>query len=48
MEIAEYKKAWEEFQQKMAALKKRQFEVLARIGETLDRQKMDKIREELK
>ena len=48
MKTEEYKKAWEKFQERMDALKRRQFEVLARIGEKLDRQKMDKIREELK
>ena len=47
IEIENYKKAWEKFQQKMAFLKKKQFEVLERINEKLDRRKMDKIREQI-
>ena len=45
--IEKYKKAWEKFQSKMAELKKRQHEILTRISEDLDRQKMEKIKKHL-
>ncbi len=42
-----YKKAWEKFQEKMASLKKRRHEILARISEKLDRQHIEKLRKKL-
>ena len=48
MEIEKYKKVWEEFQNKMAELKKKQREILASITEKLDRQKIDSIMKKLK
>ena len=42
-----YQKAWERFQCKMDTLRKRQKEVLARIFEKLDKQKIEAIRKKL-
>jgi len=47
IEMEKYKKAWEKFQEKMASLKKRQLDILAKISEKMDRRKIDKIRESL-
>lgn len=48
MKIEKYKQAWGEFEGKMAAIKKRQLEVLARIAQKLDQQKIDKIMKKIK
>ena len=39
--IEKYKKAWEKFQNKMADLRKRRHEILVRISEKLDHQRME-------
>lgn len=46
--IEKYKKAWEEFQAKMASLRKRRHDFFVRIGEKLDKQKIEKLRDKLK
>lgn len=48
MKIDQYKQAWEEFKNKMAELRKRQTQILARISEKLDKQKTDQILNKLK
>ena len=45
--IERYKKAWEVFQNTMAALRKRRNEVFRRISEKFDRQKMEKLRKKI-
>jgi predicted lactoylglutathione lyase len=40
--------AWQEFQNKMVELKKRQSEILASIAKKLDQQKIDKIMKKIK
>ena len=47
-EIEKYKKAWKEFCEKMAVLRKKQSEILARINRKLDEQKIEIIRKKLK
>ncbi|EKE21416.1 MAG: hypothetical protein ACD_7C00251G0002 [uncultured bacterium] len=42
-----YQAAWEKFQKKMEILRKKQKEVLARIFEKLDQQKLEVIRKKL-
>ncbi|MFA5871930.1 MAG: hypothetical protein WC858_04405 [Parcubacteria group bacterium] len=48
MEIEKYKKAWKEFCEQMAVLRKKQSEILARINRKLDEQKIEIIRKNLK
>jgi len=45
--IEKYKRAWEKFQVKMAEIKKRRHEILTRISENLDRQRIDALRKKL-
>ena len=48
MEIEKYRQAWEEFRGKMVVLKKRQLDVLTKIAQKLDQQKIDKIMKKIK
>lgn len=48
MSEEQYKQAWEEFQNKMASLRKRRHEIFVRISEKLDQQHMEKLRKKLK
>jgi hypothetical protein len=43
-----YQKAWEKFENKMNELRKRQKEILLRIYDKLDQQKIEIIRKKLK
>ena len=43
-----YKKVWQEFKEKIATLKRRQFEILSRISQKLDQQKIGEIMDKLK
>jgi len=42
-----YKQAWEKFQDTMTSLKKRRHEILTRISEKLDKQRIDVLRKKL-
>lgn len=45
--IEKYESAWEKFQNKMAELRKRRHEILVRISEKFDRQKMEDLRRKI-
>jgi len=45
--VDKYQIAWEKFQEKMNNLRKKQKEVLTRIFEKLDQQKLEAIRKKL-
>jgi hypothetical protein len=42
-----YKQAWKKFQNKIASLRKRRFEVLKSISKKFDQQQIDKIRKKI-
>ncbi|EKE16439.1 MAG: hypothetical protein ACD_11C00017G0029 [uncultured bacterium] len=41
------KQLWEKFQNKMASLKKRQSDILTRISEKLDKQRIESLRKKI-
>lgn len=47
MTVEKYKQAWEKFQNKMASLKKRRYEILKTISEKLDKQHIEAIRKKM-
>jgi parvulin-like peptidyl-prolyl isomerase len=47
MPTEKYKQAWKKFQDKMASLKKRRFEIFSNISKKLDEQKIESLRKKL-
>ena len=48
MSTEKYKQAWEAFQKKMAVLEKKRLEILTRISEKLDKQRIEVLQKKLK